>query len=51
MGVYLCLSLFWLQAIFLSLGFIFMVCLGLAEVKSDKGVEDTTTPAGDIMAY
>jgi len=41
-----------LQAIFLSLGFIFMVCLGLAEVKSDKGVEDTTTtPAGNTMGY
>eukprot|EP00090_Calanus_glacialis_P032863 TRINITY_DN54438_c0_g1_i1.p1 TRINITY_DN54438_c0_g1~~TRINITY_DN54438_c0_g1_i1.p1 ORF type:complete len:314 (+),score=93.11 TRINITY_DN54438_c0_g1_i1:71-1012(+) len=31
-----------LQALCLSLGYIFMVCLGLAEVKSDKGLEDTT---------
>merc|ERR1712106_135367 len=33
-----------LQAVCLSLGFVFMVGLGFAEVASDQGGEDTTNP-------
>ena len=39
------------QALCLSLGYIFMVCLGLAEVKSDKGVEDTTPAMYNLYLY